>query len=144
MRDKTTDRWSTYDPFYIKLADKKVVDIIITHHAHSRYRTRLGNESTQLDDIYAFLWEKLKSDSVASYYRNEEDVYVIDDDLLFVAQFVVAETETDLIGGPLHKMIVITFLGKMSENIELRDLRRYYTWLRHSRRMTLIKNGRKR
>lgn len=144
MRDKTTDRWSTYDPFYIKLADKKVVDIIITHHAHSRYRTRLGNESTQLDDIYAFLWEKLKSGSVASYYRNEEDVYVIDDDLLFVAQFVVAETETDLIGGPLHKMIVITFLGKMSENIELRDLRRYYTWLRHSRRMTLIKNGRKR
>jgi hypothetical protein len=109
MRDKTTDRWSTYAPFYIKLADKKVVDIIITHHAHSRYRTRLGNESTQLDDIYAFLWEKLKSDSVASYYRNEEDVYVIDDDLLFVAQFVVAETETDLIGGPLHKMIVITF-----------------------------------
>lgn len=144
MRDKTMNRWSTYDPFYIKLADKKVVDILITHHAHSRYRTRLGNESTQLDDIYDFLWEKLKSGSVASYYRNEEDVYVIDDDLLFVAQFVVAETETDLVGDPLHKMIVITFLGKMSENIELRDLRRYYTWLRHSRRMTLIKNGRKR
>lgn len=144
MKDKTMNRWSTYDPFYIKLADKKVVDIIITHHAHSRYRTRLGNESTQLDEIYAFLWEKLKSGSVASYYRNEEDVYVIDDDLLFVAQFVVAETETDLLGDPLHKMIVITFLGKMSENIELRDLRSYYTWLRHSRRMTLIKNRRKR
>jgi hypothetical protein len=144
MRDKTMNRWSTYDPFYIKLADKKVVDIIITHHAHSRYRTRLGNESTQLDEIYDFLWEKLKSGSVASYYRNEEDVYVIDDDLLFVAQFVVDETETDLLGDPLHKMIVITFLGKMSESIELRDLRSYYTWLRHSRRMTLIKNGRKR
>ncbi|MZQ80644.1 hypothetical protein GQF01_00550 [Paenibacillus sp. 5J-6] len=144
MRDKTMNRWSTYDPFYIKLADKKVVDIIITHHAHSRYRTRLGNESTQLDEIYALLWEKLKSGSIASYYRNEEDVYVIDDDLLFVAQFVVDETETDLLGDPLHKMIVITFLGKMSESIELRDLRSYYTWLRHSRRMTLIKNGRKR
>lgn len=144
MRDKSMNRWSTYDPFYIKLADKKVVDILITHHAHSRYRTRLGNESTQLDEIYDFMWEKLKSGSIASYYRNEEDVYVIDDDLLFVAQFVVAETETDLLGNPLHKMIVITFLGKMSESIELRDLRSYYTWLRHSRRMTLIKNRRKR
>jgi hypothetical protein len=41
-------------------------------------------------------------------------------------------------------MIVVTFLGRMSETMELRDLKTYYSWLRHSRRMTLIKNNRKR
>ena len=53
------------------------------------------------------------------------------------------EGETDLAGGPVHKMIVVTFLGRMSETMELRDLRTYYSWLRHSRRMTLVKSARK-
>jgi hypothetical protein len=61
-----------------------------------------------------------------------------------VAEFGVLEGEIDLVGNPLHKMIVVTFLGRMSENVELRDLKTYYSWLRHSRRMTLMKNSRKR
>jgi hypothetical protein len=61
-----------------------------------------------------------------------------------VAEFAVLENETDLVGNPLHKMIIVTFLGRMSESVELRDLKTYYSWLRHSRRMTLMKNSRKR
>jgi len=71
-------------------------------------------------------------------------VFLIDDDLVFVAEFTELPGETDLVGQPLHKMIVVTFLGRMSVTIELRDLKTYYSWLRHSRRMTLIKNSRKR
>jgi hypothetical protein len=90
------------------------------------------------------MWECLKDDRIVSYYRNEQDVYTIDDDLVFVAEFTVSDKDTDLLGNPLHKMIVVTFLGRMSETMELRDLKTYYSWLRHSRRMTLIKNNRKR
>lgn len=144
MRDKQMDRWSTYEPFFVPLADKKVADIVITNHARSRWIDRVEHEKTGFDDICAFLWQKLKEGKIESYYRNEQDVYLIDDDLVMVAEFSVIEKETDLKGDPVHKMIVVTFLGRMSETIELRDLKSYYSWLRHSRRMTLIKNSRKR
>ncbi len=90
------------------------------------------------------MWQCLKKGRIEPYYRNEQDVYLIDDDLVFVAEFATLDKETDLTGNPLHKMIIVTFLGRMSETIELRDLKSYYSWLRHSRRMTLIKNSRKR
>ena len=144
MKDKQTERWSTYEPFHVVLGDKKVVDIIITNHARTRWTDRVENEKTEYADIAEFMWECLKTGRIAPYYRNEQDVYTIDDDLVFVAEFAVSETDTDLLGNPLHKMIVVTFLGRMSETMELRDLKTYYSWLRHSRRMTLIKNNRKR
>lgn len=144
MKDKNTERWNTYEPFHIVLGDKKVVDIIITNHARARWVDRVENEKTGYSDIAQYMWECLKEGRIVSYYRNEQDVYTIDDDLVFVAEFSVSETETDLLGNPLHKMIVVTFLGRMSETMELRDLKTYYSWLRHSRRMTLIKNNRKR
>ncbi|WJH33207.1 hypothetical protein MJA45_11745 [Paenibacillus aurantius] len=144
MRDKIMDRWSTYEPFYVNLADKKIADIVITNHARMRWSDRIEGTKTGFEDICAFLWEKLKDGKVDPYYRNEQDVYLIDEDLVMVAEFAVIENETDIAGNPLHKMIVVTFLGRMSETIELRDLKSYYSWLRHSRRMTLIKNSRKR
>ena len=144
MRDKQMDRWSTYEPFYVNLGDKKVADIVITNHARTRWIDRVESERTGFEDICDFLWKKLKDGSIEPYYRKEEDVYLIDDDLVMVAEFAELENETDLTGTPVHKMIVVTFLGRMSETIELRDLRSYYSWLRHSRRMTLIKNSRKR
>ncbi|MEI7027190.1 hypothetical protein [Paenibacillus sp. y28] len=144
MRDKMMDRWSTYEPFHIVLGDKKVADIIITNHARMRWSDRVENEKTGYEDICDFLWDKLKKNHIKPYYRNEQDVYLIDDDLVMVAEFTVLENETDIAGNPLHKMIIVTFLGRMSETIELRDLKSYYSWLRHSRRMTLIKNSRKR
>jgi hypothetical protein len=138
------NRWSTYEPFYVELGEKRIADIVITNHARSRWIDRVESEKTGFDDICAFLWSKLKQSSVQSYYRNEQDVYLIDDDLVMVAEFSPIESETDISGNVLHKMIVVTFLGRMSETIELRDLKSYYSWLRHSRRMTLIKNSRKR
>ncbi|MEC0247303.1 hypothetical protein ACI48J_09195 [Paenibacillus chitinolyticus] len=144
MRDKTMDRWSTYEPFYVNLNDKKIADIVITNHARLRWADRVENEKTGFEDICDFLWDKLKDGRIASYYKNEQDVYLVDDDLVMVAEFSVIENETDIAGNPLHKMIIVTFLGRMSETIELRDLKSYYSWLRHSRRMTLIKNSRKR
>lgn len=144
MKDKTTKRWSTYETFYVDLGDKKIADIVITNHARSRWTDRVETEKTGYDDIAEFLWECLKKGRVESYYRNEQDVYLIDDDLVFVAEFSPSETDIDLLGNPLHKMIVVTFLGRMSETMELRDLKSYYSWLRHSRRMTLVKNSRKR
>lgn len=144
MRDKTMERWSTYEPYYVELGDKKVADIVVTNHARRRWIDRVESNRTGFEDIAAFLWEKLKAGKIEPYYRNEEDVYLIDDDLVVVAEFSVLENETDIAGNPLHKMIIVTFLGRMSETIELRDLKSYYSWLRHSRRMTLIKNSRKR
>jgi hypothetical protein len=144
MKDKIMDRWSTYEPFYVVLGDKKVADIIITNHARSRWIDRVESEKTGYEDICAFLWDRLKKDQIKPYYKNEKDVYVVEDDLVMVAEFAVLENEFDIAGNPLHKMIIVTFLGRMSEVIELRDLKTYYSWLRHSRRMTLIKNSRKR
>ncbi|WP_373229906.1 hypothetical protein [Cohnella sp.] len=144
MKDKHTERWHTYEPFHVVLGDKKIVDIIITNHARTRWTDRVESEKTGYSDIAEYMWECLKEDRIVSYYRNEQDVYTIDDDLVFVAEFSLSETDTDLLGNPLHKMIVVTFLGRMSETMELRDLKTYYSWLRHSRRMTLIKNNRKR
>ncbi|ANS77193.1 hypothetical protein AWM70_10675 [Paenibacillus yonginensis] len=144
MKDRATQRWNTYESFYIALGDYKVADIVVTHHAALRYKERVSSAVLQTDAIATFLWECLKQGRITKYYRNEEDVYLIDQDLVFVAEFTGLQGETDLLGQPLYKMILVTFLGRMSETMELRDLKTYYSWLRHSRRTTLLKNGRKR
>ncbi len=144
MKDKVMERWSRYEPFFVQLGDKKIADIVVTNHARSRWIDRIESEKTGFEDISDYLWSKLKTNTVESYYRKEEDVYLIDDDLVVVAEFAKIDGETDISGNFFFKMIIVTFLGRMSETIELRDLKSYYSWLRHSRRMTLIKNNRKR
>lgn len=144
MKDAVMQRWSTYEPFYIELGNYKVADIVITNHARSRWESRVESEKTGFADICSFLWERMKKGKIEPYYRKEQDVYLIDDDLVMVAEFAELDGETDIAGRPVHKMIVVTFLGRMSETMELRDLRSYYSWLRHSRRMTLVKSARKR
>ncbi|MBP1156109.1 MULTISPECIES: hypothetical protein [unclassified Paenibacillus] len=127
-----------------QLGGKAIVDIVVTHHARSRWADRIESEKTDFrDDITAFLWNKLKTKRIRTYYKNEQDVFLIDEDLVMVAEFTPIE-QGRTSSSPVYKMIVVTFLGRMSENVELRDLRSYYSWLRHSRRMTLIKNSRKR
>ena len=138
------DRWNTYEPFFVPLGDKRVADIVITNHAVTRWNDRISQNDDSITSICDYLWTQLKSENIKSYYRNEQDVYLVEEDLVMVAEFVVLDNEVDLIGNPLHKMIIVTFLGRMSETMELRDLKTYYSWLRHSRRMTLIKNSRKR
>lgn len=143
MKDRAANRWSTREPFCVRLGDKRIADIVITHHALRRWNDRIARETVTVRDISDFLWERLKRGNVRPYYRNEQDVYLVDDDLVMVAEFGDLDDGTPD-GEPLHKMIVVTFLGKMSETMELRDLKTYYSWLRHSRRMTLIKSARKR
>lgn len=144
MKDKIMNRWSTYETYFVPLGEKKVADIVITNHAQSRWIERIEAEKTGFEDIGAFVWEKLKKGLIESYYRNEQDVYLIDNDLVMVAEFEKLEQEIDISGQLLDKMIIVTFLGRMSETFELRDLKTYYSWLRHSRRTTLLKSGRKR
>ncbi len=143
MKDKMTHRHNMREPFFVVLGDKKIADIVITNHARSRWIDRVEEKKTGYDDICAFLWEKLKHHQIKPYYKNEQDVYLVEDDLVMVAEFARIDNGTNHTAH-LHKMIVVTFLGRMSETIELRDLKAYYSWLRHSRRMTLIKNSRKR
>ncbi|MDO3678458.1 hypothetical protein [Paenibacillus ehimensis] len=144
MRDKVMNRWSTYEPYYIEFNGYKVADIVITSHALSRWSERVENGQGGIEHICSFLWERLKNCKIQPYYANEKDVYLIDDDLVMVAEFVELKDEIDIAGNPLHKMIVVTFLGRVSQDIQLRDLKAYYSWLRHTRRMTLVKHGRKR
>ncbi|SDC19981.1 hypothetical protein SAMN02799630_00779 [Paenibacillus sp. UNCCL117] len=143
MKDKVMNRWSTYEPFYVPFNGYKVADIVITSHAISRWTERVESEEATIEHICAFLWDKLKTNRIQPYYANEKDVYTIDEDLVMVAEFMELKQETDIAGNPLHKLIVVTFLGRISQDIQLRDLKAYYSWLRHSRRMTLVKHGRK-
>lgn len=144
MRDRATERWRTYESFHIALGDKRVADIVVTNHAKLRYHDRIDRDNIGFEQIAGWAWECLKQGRITPYYRKEEDVYLIDDDLVMVAEFAEIPGEFDLAGRPMHRMIIVTFLGRMSETIELRDLKSYYSWLRHSRRMTLMKNSRKR
>ncbi|MBP1904482.1 hypothetical protein J2Z32_001099 [Paenibacillus turicensis] len=141
MRDNITKAKETCESFYVELLDKKVTDVVVTNHAEKRFHDRIQDTNV---DIARWAWECLKQGRMKPYYRNEQDVYLIDDDIVMVAEFADVPNENNIHDKPLHKMIVVTFLGKMSETMELRDLKSYYSWLRHSRRMTLIKNTRKR
>ncbi|NOU95235.1 hypothetical protein GC093_18690 [Paenibacillus sp. LMG 31456] len=144
MRDRTIDRLNSCEPFYVALGDKNVADIVITNHARIRWADRVESQKTGFDDICDFLWDRLKAGNIKSYYKNGEDVYLVEDDLVMVAEFTGWESSSGISNRQLHRMVIVTFLGRMSETIELRDLKSYYSWLRHSRRMTLIKNSRKR
>ncbi|CAG7650470.1 hypothetical protein ACFQI7_22225 [Paenibacillus allorhizosphaerae] len=144
MRDKNMSRFSTYESFHVELNGFKIADIVLTSHALSRWDERVETDQGGVEQICGYLWDKLKLSRVQPYYPNENDVFLIDNDLVMVAEFKELKDETDIAGNPLHKMIVITFLGRISEDIELRDLKSYYAWLRHTRRMTLVKNARKR
>ncbi|PZE21003.1 hypothetical protein [Paenibacillus xerothermodurans] len=144
MKDKTMNRWSTYEPFYIEFNGYKIADIVITSHALSRWDERVGSGNGGVEQICSFMWDALKHGSIQPYYENEKDVYLVNQDIVTVVEFLSMENETDIAGNPLHKMIVVTFLGKLSQDIQLRDLKAYYSWLRHSRRMALLKHGRKR
>jgi hypothetical protein len=141
MRDNITKAKETCESFYVELLDKRVTDVVVTNHAEKRFHDRIQDKNV---DIAHWAWECLKQGRMKPYYRNEQDVYLIDDDIVMVAEFADIPNENNIHEKPLHKMIVVTFLGKMSETMELRDLKSYYSWLRHSRRMTLIKNTRKR
>ncbi|WP_334071782.1 MULTISPECIES: hypothetical protein [Paenibacillus] len=144
MRNTVTERRATYGREPVLLGDKAIADIVITHHAKLRYQDRIDRRNPATHEIARWAWGWLKQGRMKPYYRNGEDVYLVDDDLVFVAEFTEIPGLYKEHAKPVYKMIIVTFLGRMSETIELRDLKSYYSWLRHSRRMTLMKNTRKR
>ncbi|MNJ00234.1 hypothetical protein D3C73_1595130 [compost metagenome] len=69
---------------------------------------------------------------------------MIDEDTLVIAEFRELEDVTSLSGRPLYVMVIVSFLGRISATPQLRDLQAYYSRLRNSRRMKLMKKRRKR
>ncbi|MEK8126837.1 hypothetical protein WMW72_02840 [Paenibacillus filicis] len=128
----------------VKLEDKKITEIVITHHAQNRWATRVQNDKCSFIEIKRYLWDRLESGNIRSYYRKEEDVYVVDDDLLMVVEFAPADPAAPSSATFFYKLVAVTFLGRLSASMELRDLKTYYGWLRHSRRMSMLKSGRTR
>lgn len=145
MRDKGTERWGTYEPFHVMLNDYRVADIVISNHARNRYQDRINEAAAGHEEIAAWLWQCLKQKRLRVYSGSKHNAYLIDDDVVIIAEFTMLEDEETLSGHSLYIMNVISFLGSLSKAPELRDLKQYYSWLRHSRRMKLVrKSGKQR
>lgn len=144
MRDKEPPKWDVHEPFYVMLDGYRIADVVITAHARGRFDDRSPGDGQPVKDAAFWLWQCLKQKRVRAYSPEEPDMYVADNDLVMAARIIRLEGEADLYGNPLYKLVVVSFLGKMSENIELRDLKTYYARQRSSRRVTLMQTGRKR
>lgn len=86
----------------------------------------------------------LEAEQVRPYSLSEYNAYLIDGDTVIVVDFRQLEGVTSLAGEPLYVMVIVSFLGRISATPQLRDLKKYYSWLRHSRRMKLMKKRRRR
>ncbi|ULO05411.1 hypothetical protein H1230_20250 [Paenibacillus sp. 19GGS1-52] len=144
MRDHGMEWLGTYEPFHIMLNDYRVANIVITDFARSRYVERISVEVRVDGDVVAWIWQCLKQKRIQSYSNSEQNAYLIDEDLVIIAEFTELPGETNLSGYPLYTLTVVSFLGKVSVTPQLRDLKSYYSLLRHSRRLKLIKRRRRR
>ncbi|MDH6508838.1 hypothetical protein M2108_003816 [Paenibacillus sp. PastM-3] len=144
MHGKGLDWWGAYEPFHIMLNDYRVADIMITSHAQSRYADRVSREEEAGLEPAAFLWQCLKQNRIKPYLQSKYNAYLIDGDIVVIAEFKELEGVTSLSGRPLHVMVIVSFLGRISATPQLRDLQGYFSRLRNSRRMKLMKKRRKR
>lgn len=146
MHGKGMEWWGAYEPFHIMLNDYRVADIVITDHARSRYPVRVsqGEANGHSGEIAAWMWQCLKQNRIKPYLQSKYNAYLIDEDTVVIAEFKELEGVTSLSGRPLYIMVIISFLGRISVTPQLRDLQAYYSRLRNSRRMKLMKKRRKR
>lgn len=144
MQGKGMDWWGEYEPFHIMLNNYGIADIVLTRHAKSRYTDRVAAEDSANIEVTAWIWQALKQNRLRPYSSSDYNAYLIDNDTVIVADFRQLEGVTSLSGEPLYVMVIVSFLGKISVTPQLRDLKRYYSWLRHSRRMKLSKKRRRR
>ncbi|MEK3671948.1 MULTISPECIES: hypothetical protein [unclassified Paenibacillus] len=144
MHGKGMEWWGAYEPFHIVLNNYGIADIVLTQHAKSRYADRVAEANNGNGDVTAWIWQCLKQNRVRPYSHSEYNAYLIDDDTVIVVDFRQLEGVTTLSGEPLYVMVVVSFLGRISATPQLRDLKKYYSWLRHSRRMKLMKKRRRR
>ncbi|WP_367272640.1 hypothetical protein [Paenibacillus tritici] len=144
MQGKGMDWWGVYEPFHIVLNNYGIADIVLTRHAKDRYANRIAQEEGGNGEVTAWIWQALKQNRLRPYSNSEYSAYLIDNDTVIVADFRQLEGVTTLAGEPLYVMIIVSFLGKISVTPQLRDLKKYYSWLRHSRRIKLSKKRRRR
>jgi len=140
MRDKGTEGWGSLEPFYIMLNDYPVADMIITHHAKNRYLDRISTNGSDEGEIAAWMWQSLKKKRIRLYPQHgEQNVYLIDDDIVVAAEFNPLKGAVSSSGKPLYRMIIVSFIGRISATPQLRDMKRYYSWQRHIRRLKMVK-----
>lgn len=144
MHGKGMEWWGAYEPFHIMLNNYGIADILLTQHAKSRYADRVAREDSGNGEVTAWIWQCLKQNRVRPYSHSDYNAYLIDNDTVIVADFRPLEGVTALSGEPLYVMVIVSFLGRISATPQLRDLKTYYSWLRHSRRMKLMKKRRRR
>ncbi|WP_438494188.1 hypothetical protein [Paenibacillus sp. IHBB 3054] len=144
MHGKGMEWWGAFEPFHIMLNDYRVADIVITNHAKSRYLDRINPESSDSGQLSAWMWQCLNQNRIKPYQQKEHNAYLIDEDTLVIAEFRELEDVTSLSGRPLYVMVIVSYLGRISATPQLRDLQAYYSHLRNSRRMKLMKKRRKR
>lgn len=144
MHGKGMEWWGAFEPFHIMLNDYRVADIVITSHAQSRYVDRIHPEGRDSGEAGAWMWQCLKQNRIKPYQQSEHNAYLIDEDILLIAEFRMLDDVTSLSGRPLYVMVIVSFLGRISEIPQLRDLQAYYARLRNTRRMKLMKKRRKR
>ncbi|ETT63420.1 hypothetical protein C173_24032 [Paenibacillus sp. FSL R7-277] len=144
MQGKGMDWWGVHEPFHIMLNNYGIADIVLTRHAKSRYADRVAAEDSGNVEVTAWIWQALKQNRLRPYSSSDYNAYLIDNDTVIVVDFRQLEGVTALSGEPLYVMVIVSFLGKISVTPQLRDLKRYYSWLRHSRRMKLSKKRRRR
>jgi hypothetical protein len=122
MSDKKMNRWSTYEPFAAELSGKQIADLVVTGHAHSRFGERVTHEKANLEEVNLFVRKKLEDERIKPSSRNEPTMFIIDDDVEMVAEFELMEANELQAGHSQYKMIVVTFLGRLSDNSEYTDL----------------------
>lgn len=144
MQGKGMEWWGAYEPFHVMLNDYRVADIVITDHAKSRYLDRTKQENGINEEIGAWLWQSLKENRIKPYLQGELQAYLVEGDIVVIAEFKELEGVTSLSGRPLYVMVIVSFLGRISATPQLRDLQTYFARLRNSRRMKLAKKRRKR
>ena len=133
-----------HEPFYLMLNDCRIADIEVTGHARLRFEERKGPDEPGGGDAESWMWQCLKQRRIRSHSRSERDTYVVDNDMVLAARLTELHHESDSQGNPLYKMVVVTFLGRVSVTPELRDLKGYYARQRNLKRQTAAKRRRRR
>ena len=144
MHGKGLESWGAFEPFHIMLNDYRIADIGVSNHALNRYLERVSVEGNDENNIAAWIWQALRQKRIKPYQNQEQNAYLIDDDVVVIAQFTELEGQCNISGQPLYIMNLVTFLGRISVMPQLRDLRTYYSRLRQARRVKWNKKRRKR
>ncbi|KAA9004046.1 hypothetical protein F4V43_11600 [Paenibacillus spiritus] len=144
MRDIEAEGPGMNDPFFIMLEGRRIADAAIAPHAARRLEEWNQREGSPGRWSAFWLWQCLKQKRIRVHSPEEPEIYCIDNDLVIAVRLTEIAGETDKLGNVLYKLTVVSFLGKMSEDIHLRDLSALTARPRNAKRGSLVHTGRKR